>query len=196
MTGNKRQQRFHGRVADAGRPCEAPGCPEPGEFRAPRSNRGETGDAARDWRWFCLDHVREFNASYNFYDGMTPDEIAAAQTPHPSWDRGTRPFASNANVAGDAVADPLGILSGRYGVGAFARASAKNGKPVSAKDRRALSVLQLDAEATFADIRARYKDLVRRYHPDSNGGDRAHEGKLQDVIDAYTHLKSAPAFSA
>ena len=63
-------------------------------------------------------------------------------------------------------------------------------------DRKALTVLRLDSTACFADIRRAYKELVRRYHPDSNGGDRSLEGKLQEVIDAYTHLKSAAAFAA
>jgi curved DNA-binding protein CbpA len=48
--------------------------------------------------------------------------------------------------------------------------------------------------ATATDVRRAYKRLVRRYHPDSNGGDRGHEGKLQAVVNAYTHLKSASAF--
>ncbi|MFC3712278.1 J domain-containing protein [Sphingoaurantiacus capsulatus] len=190
----KRGSRFHGRVEhDEPTPCGAPGCKEAGEFRAP-SRDGAPGDGPRAWRWFCLDHVREFNAGYNFFQGMTADEIAAAQSPHPSWERKTRGFASNAYARGD-VQDPLDILSGRYGAGSFARATAKNGRVLRAKDREALSVLRLDDEASLADIRRRYTELVRRYHPDANGGDRTHERQLQDVIDAYTHLKSAPAFA-
>ncbi len=187
---SKRGQRFHGRVRHEAPPsCAAPGCDQPGEFKAPRGNRGDG-----DWQWLCLDHVRAFNAGYNYFDGMSPDEIARAQSPHPSWERGTRAFASNAYARGD-VDDPMGILSGRYGRGAFARAAAKNGRVLTAEDRRALSVLRLDDEASLADIRRRYTELVRQYHPDANGGDRTHERKLQDVIDAYTHLKSASAFA-
>ncbi len=190
----KRGSRFHGRVEhDVPTPCGVPGCKEAGEFRAP-SRDGPSSDGPRGWRWFCLDHVREFNAGYNFFQGMTADEIAAAQSPHPSWERKTRGFASNAYARGD-VNDPLDILSGRYGAGSFARATAKNGRVLRAKDREALSVLRLDEEASLADIRRRYTELVRRYHPDANGGDRTHERQLQDVIDAYTHLKSAPAFA-
>ena len=61
-------------------------------------------------------------------------------------------------------------------------------------DAAALSVLGLTDTATATDVRRAYKRLVRRYHPDSNGGDRSHEGKLQAVVNAYTHLKSASAF--
>lgn len=187
-----RGRRFHGRVRhESPRACEAPGCDEPGEFKAPRGNRA---GSARDWQWLCLDHVRAFNAGYNYYDGMSPEEIARAQGPHPSWERGTRAFASNAYARGD-IDDPLGVLSARYGRGAFARATTGSGRVLTSKDRDALSVLRLDEEASLADIRRRYTELVRQYHPDANGGDRTHERKLQDVIDAYTHLKSAAAFA-
>ena len=86
-------------------------------------------------------------------------------------------------------------MSDRYATGAFAKATARNGWVLTAKDRKARSVLRLDDEASLADIRRRYTELVRRFHPDANGGDRTHERQLQDVIDAYTHLKSAAAFA-
>lgn len=176
--------------------CEAPGCSEPGEFKAPRTNRGN--GAREGWRWFCLEHVRAFNAGYNYFDGMSPDEIAQAQSPHPSWDRKTRTFATNAGADPERMRmhDPLGILRGRYGRGVFSRATTSDGRLVTAADRKALDTLELDENATLADIRRRYTELVRRYHPDANGGDRTHERKLQDVIDAYTHLKSCDAFAA
>jgi len=189
----KRGSRFNGRVEhEAPQPCAAEGCAQAGEFRAPGGGRGK--DGLRDWRWLCLDHVREFNSRYNYFDGMSPDEIASAQSPHPSWDRKTRAFASNAYARGD-IDDPLGLLSGRYGTGAFAPAAARNGRVLTGKDRGALAVLRLDDAASLADIRRRYTELVRRFHPDANGGDRTHERQLQDVIDAYTHLKSAAAFA-
>lgn len=187
-----RGKRFHGRVQhEVPRACASPDCDQPGEFKAPRHNRAGGG---QEWQWLCLDHVRAFNAGYNYYDGMTPEEIARTQGAHPSWERGTRAFASNAYARGD-VEDPFGILSMRFGKGAFARAATRSGRVLSTKDRDALSVLRLDEEASLADIRRRYTELVRQYHPDANGGDRTHERKLQDVIDAYTHLKSAPAFA-
>ncbi len=61
-------------------------------------------------------------------------------------------------------------------------------------DAQALLALGLGDDATAADVRRAYKRLVRRYHPDSNGGDRAQEGKLQVVVNAYTHLKASSAF--
>ena len=75
-----RSARFHGRYEASDRECQAPGCDEPGEFRAPGS-RGSSFDGPGDWRWFCLDHVREFNAGYDWFEGMSAEEIYAAQSP-------------------------------------------------------------------------------------------------------------------
>lgn len=188
MDGTKFRKgaRFHGRVEHPHpTPCAVSGCREAGEFRAP--GRG-AGHEPGSWRWLCLDHVREFNAKYNFFNGMTPEEIAAAQSPHPSWERATRAFATNANP--NNFSDPLDLFAGAR------RPRATNGRPLETADSKALAVLGLDATAALRDIRRRYTELVRRYHPDRNGGDRSQEGKLQDVIQAYTHLRRAPAFAA
>ena len=70
-----------------------------------------------------------------------------------------------------------------------------DGKPLSAADRKALAVLGLETDADRRQLRQRYSDLVRRYHPDRNGGDRRHEGELRRVIEAYQALKGSAAFA-
>lgn len=192
--GRRRQDRFHGRIGTGERPCSHAGCAESGEFRAPGASRGGF-DGPGDWRWFCLDHIRAFNAGYNFFEGMTADEIEAEQRPYAGWARETRAFASAADTAGPRWADfidPLDAINARF---AEARQVRPDGRPLNEVDRNALKVLGLKADADRTIIRKRYAELVRRYHPDRNGGDRRHEKALQDVISAYTHLKSAPAFA-
>ena len=88
-----RPQKFHGRYDTQGRDCDAPGCSEAGEFRAPGS-RSPSFDGPGDWRWLCLDHVREFNSGCNYFEGMSADEISQAQTPYSGWERETRAFAT------------------------------------------------------------------------------------------------------
>lgn len=192
--------RFHGRVGSGNRACEHPDCPEAGEFRAPR--RAEPGldippDGDARWRWFCLDHVRAFNAGYNYFAGMTPDEIEAAQRPYGGWERETRAFAANGDPepAWARFTDPADVLGARFARFTGQRSVSRNGQMVSAEDEKALKVLGLDAKSTLSDIRRAYAERVRRYHPDKNGGDRTHERALQAVISAYTHLRKAPAFS-
>lgn len=102
--------RFHGRVESEGRPCEAPGCREAGEFRAP-GRRPNGFDGPGEWRWFCLQHVREFNAGYDWFEGMSAEEIIAAQSPIAGWRTETRSFRPDAGVDGVPrwadYADPL-----------------------------------------------------------------------------------------
>ena len=195
MVETRRQPRFHGRIPGR-RPCSHEGCTEAGEFRAPPEEGPRSGyNGPGGWRYFCLDHIREFNARYNFFTGMTADEIQAQQRPYAGWERETRAFS--AAVGGTPrwsdFIDPLDAIQARFGTGAQARR--QDGKPLSDADRRALKTLGLDVDADRRSLRQRYSELVRRYHPDRNGGDRSHEGKLQQVIDAYALLKKAPAFA-
>jgi len=191
-----RQPRFHGRVPGE-RQCSAPGCSAPGEFRAPAESGPRSGfNGPGEWRFLCLDHVREFNATYNFFNGMSAEEITAQQRPYAGWERETRAFSAAAQGGTPRWADfldPLDAIQARYGTGRHAARA--DGKPLTDPERRALRVMGLDADIDRRGLRQRYSELVRRYHPDRNGGDRSHEKKLQDVIDAYTLLKKAAAFA-
>ncbi|KPF65724.1 hypothetical protein IP88_13285 [alpha proteobacterium AAP81b] len=176
----RRPQRFHGRL-DRDAPCEHPGCAQAGEFRAPRSNRlpGDEGG----WQFLCLDHVRAFNAGYNFFDGLAPEEIHAAASPLAGWER---------TAHGGREAFTMGDPHNLFARDRTPHAPVKHWSGFG--DAQALATLGLGDAARADDVRRAYKRLVRRYHPDSNGGDRAGEGKLQAVVNAYTHLKSARAF--
>lgn len=189
----RRQTRFHGRVAGTGQRCWAPGCAEPGEFRAPPLEGPSPGDGPPAFRWMCLDHVRAFNSGYNFFDGMTADEIHRAQRPYAGWERETRAFSGTGDRGPRWAdfADPLDAIAARY----RDQPHAANGKRLSEEDSASLKVLGLGAEADRHALRKRYSELVRKYHPDRNGGDRTHEARLGKVIAAYQHLRRAPAFA-
>ena len=73
-----RQTRFHGRYEANGRLCAHPTCDEPGEFRAP-GVYGNSFDGPGQWRWFCLDHIREFNAGYDWFEGMSAEEALSGK---------------------------------------------------------------------------------------------------------------------
>jgi hypothetical protein len=186
-----RHSRFHGRIEGAQAQCAVAGCRSPGEFKAPL--QPSSFDGPGSWRFLCLDHVREHNAKYNFFDGMTPEEITDAQSPYGGWDRSTRAFAAAgadpAPVWSD-FADPLEAISGRFG-----RARTEAPSRFSGHERRAMTVLGLAEDADRHALRQRYSLLVRRYHPDKNGGDRSHEARLGEVIDAYQLLRKSPAFA-
>lgn len=196
----QRHTRFHGRVAGDGRICSYPGCEEPGEFRAPPEQRRGAPDGPPQWRWFCLDHIRAFNTEYNYFKGMNSEEINAAQRPFSGWERETRAFSANAASGTTAPRwadfhDPLDAIGARFKARMAEEAQRNDGKPLSGDDRAALRTLGLGADVDRRALRTRYTELVRRYHPDHNGGDRGHEQALQDVLAAYAHLRKAPAFA-
>ncbi len=191
--------RFHGRMEANGRPCEVPGCPESGEFRAPPlEGAPQGGDRPSAYRWFCLDHIRAFNAGYNYFAGMTAEEIHDAQRPYAGWERETRAFARAGTDPGPAwadFADPLDAIGAKFRTAREARAERQDGRPLSPADRSALKVMGLAVDVDRMALSKRYSELVRLYHPDRNGGDRSHEAALQKVIAAYQQLKGAAAFA-
>lgn len=200
MWKRMRHDRFHGRNEARGRLCGAPGCEEAGEFRAP-GVRNSSFDGPGDYRWFCLDHVRQFNAGYDFFKGMTADQILEAQSPTYGWERETRAFSPTAGI--DAAprwadfADPLEALGARARArkAEMAPQPRHDGVILTPDERRALDALGLPLDADRKDLRSRYSQLVRKYHPDRNGGDRGYETRLQQVVEAYQLLRKAAAFA-
>ena len=184
--------RLHGRVEGARAQCAVPGCDSPGEFKAPLQPANFDGPGS--WRFLCLDHVREHNARYNYFEGMAPDEIYRAQSPLGGWERTSRPFAANGAdppPRWSDFADPLDAISGRFG---RMRDDTKPSR-FTKEERNALSIFGLGEDADRHSVRQRYSNLVRRFHPDKNGGDRAHEDRLRRVIDAYQLLKKSRVFA-
>ena len=148
-----KRSRFHGRVEGAQARCAVPGCDAPGEFKAPLQPANFDGPGA--WRFLCLDHVREHNARYNFFEGMSPDEIHEAQSPLGGWERPSRRFAeSGADPAPkwSDFADPLEAISGRFG---RIRERGEQTSRFTKPERRALSVLGLSEEADRHQLRQR-----------------------------------------
>jgi DnaJ-class molecular chaperone len=125
---------------------------------------------------------------------MSTDEITRAQHPLAGWDRPSRRFAANGAdppPKWSDFADPLEAISGRFG---SIRERAKPSR-FSRDEQRALSVLGLGEDADRHSVRQRYSSLVRRYHPDKNGGDRSHERRLGEAIEAYQLLRKSAAFA-
>lgn len=179
-----RSQQFHGRVDAQGR-CAFPGCQAPGEFRVPGARRSGF-DGPGSYRLMCLDHVRQFNAAYNYFDGMSADEIHAAQRPTAGWESQIRAFAhagADAPPRWSDFKDPMDALGARFRA---ARQQAEDrAGGISPELRAAYRLLGLAPGADRAAIRRAYSAKVRAYHPDRNGGDRSFEHQLQAVVDAY-----------
>lgn len=194
-----KRSRFHGRHESKGKLCDWPDCSGPAEFRAP-GYRPAGFDGPGVYRWFCLDHIREFNAGYDYFEGMSSEEILRAQSPLNGWDRETRAFRPDAGVdfapRWADFSDPLDAISSRA---RRMKSERKTDWEVAGRfspdERQALDTLGLPPEADRRALRERYTQLLHRYHPDRNGGDRSMEKRLQQVVEAYQLLRKAVAFS-
>jgi hypothetical protein len=174
--------------------CEHPECRLAGSAKAPKSR-----DMPGSFYWFCQKHAADYNKNWNFFSGMSEGQIRAEQElekvtgGRPTWsmkaDGRSREAAAMAARDARHMADPFGLFRAQRLKEAADKAAQE--RRLGKLERTALADLDLDATADAAAIRARYKDLLKRCHPDMNGGDRSAEHKLQRVIKAYKTLQKA-----
>ncbi len=167
------------------RVCDHPGCEDDGIHRAPRDR-----DTLTSYYWFCLEHVRSYNSSWNFFGDMGQQEIEDYLHEDFTWHRPTWPLGGGLRAGrisrDDAINDPYGVFGAAGGEAEGSADEVPRRSPVGERD--ALAVLNLSPDATAGEIRTRYKELVKRLHPDANGGDRKAEDQLKTVIEAYRLL--------
>jgi curved DNA-binding protein CbpA len=181
--------------------CQWKGCTAPGRHKAPQG-RGRDGE----YYLFCLDHVRQYNASYNYFDGMKDSEVEEFQkdalTGHrPTWKVGVNAQAANGQAAkeprpadgarpsGWRALDPHGFFAWR--ARAAREAPVETRRQLKPLEKKSLETLNLTGSATRVEIKARFKELVKVHHPDTNGGDARSGDKLREIIQAYNFLKQA-----
>jgi hypothetical protein len=172
------------------RACDHQGCRLAGSARAPKSR-----DLVSEHYWFCQGHAAEYNRNWNFFAGMSEGEIRARQTTEhstggrPTWTFKAGPGSREAAAARGGFTDRFGMFGAGKRKEADDRMAAE--RHMGKLERNALADLDLDATAQAGAIRARYIELVKRCHPDANGGDRSAEHKLQRVIKAFKTLQKA-----
>lgn len=165
------------------RGCDFPGCSEAGDFRAPRSR-----EKLNEYFWFCQEHAREYNEQWDYLAGLSIGDIEKHIRDAAVWERPTWPLGEwrkREQELRDRVkkaffsADGLGTGNTEPNKSAH--------EPVGERD--ALVALDLQPPVTFAAIKKQYRKLVKRYHPDANGGSRAAEEKIKSINQAFTLLK-------
>jgi len=178
--------------------CDHPGCEAGGDYRAPRSRL-----ELNHYYWFCLDHVRGYNAAWNYYAGMNDHEIEAEIRHDTVWQRPTWKLGErHTPVFEGRMRDPFGFYSAAGEANGRARSGngsgGRNGhhgpdattRAASAREQ-ALAVFDIEPPFTPVRLKARYKVLVKMHHPDSHGGDKAAEEKLKIINQAYATLKAS-----
>ncbi len=177
--------------------CQWDGCQEKGAHRAPVGRNAEG-----EYFMFCFEHVKEYNKGYNYFSGLSDTEIARYQkealTGHrPTWTVGVNKNAKNAPTMSNTRSGTAGAqarMRDPFGFVDQARAGARpepRQRKLKTLEAKAFDTLGLTANATAADIKTAYKDLVKKHHPDANGGDRGSEERFRAVIQAYQMLKQA-----
>jgi len=176
--------------ATTGKPCSVSGCPSSAEWHAPKSRKN-----MEERVWLCRDHLRAHNENWNFFEGMSDEEIEqhcnqASLGHRPTWPMGKR---------GPGSATPKGQKYWSYGFedgfaifdGTADPKPRPRQTPLTKGQLDALDTLGLEEAATLSQVKARYKQLLKRFHPDTNGGDRGKEERLRQVIRAYGHLRAS-----
>ena len=175
------------------RRCDQDGCDEKAVVRASKSPR-ETNVKV----WLCAAHARAHNAQWNFFEGLSEKEAEAARLSNiygdrPTWAMGKNERARTASRArGPAgIRDAFGLFTEAVKTAARTPIAMRDGRPLSKLQQKAFETLDLAVTAPAADIRRRYAEMLRRFHPDANGGDRSAETQLQNVVKAHQILKKA-----
>lgn len=175
--------RKHTQPASSGQPCGSPGCTQPGEHKAPKSR-----EDLRDYQWLCLEHVRAFNQTWNYFQGMETDEIEHfmhdSLTGHrPTWQREDHIKRKTKDYR-EALHESISRFF-NWDEASIRRA---NVEKLPAKERRALTTLELAAPCTAPELKAHFRTLVKRYHPDLHHGDKEVEEKFKHINTAYRYL--------
>lgn len=155
------------------RVCDHPGCMEKGEYKAPKDKN------LKDYYWFCLKHVQEYNAKWNYYAGMDGQEEEKLKSKmHFGGFRSKIKYQFGYDFI-----DELGIE------GSFSDSKKHNNVYFNAKDRECALVMEIDLDCVDADsLKKQYKTLVKKYHPDVNAGDKSCEEKFKKITEAYKTL--------
>ena len=162
--------------------CEWENCEQSGDFKAPIEK-----DNSKNYRWLCEEHIKLFNKSWNYFEGMNQNKIENFIKSDVTWHRPTQKFGSSDNffniLWNNALNDKFNFFKQENNINNL------NGAKLYEKDKDALRIMELELNASWPIIQKRFKTLVKKFHPDKNAGNKQFEDKLKKITLAYSHLK-------
>ena len=162
--------------------CEWQNCKESGKFKAPLEK-----DNSKNHKWLCEEHIKLFNKNWNYFEGMSQNEIEVFLKSDLTWHRPTQKFGSSDNffnvLWNNALSDKFNFFNQEKNIDTF-----KN-KKLSEKDRDAFKIMGLELDTDWPIIQKKFKTLVKKFHPDKHSGNKQYEDKLKKITLAYSHLK-------
>ena len=164
--------------------CDHKNCKEIGKYKAPIEK-----DNSKKFKWLCLVHIKEFNQRWDYFKGMSNQEVCEFLKSDMTWHKPTQSFSSPDNFFNilwkNTLSEENGVLGNGYGKKIKAKINFSN------KDREAFKIIELEVGTKWDKIQNQFKKLVKKYHPDMNAGNKKFEEKLKIVTLAYTQLKLA-----
>jgi len=162
--------------------CEWKNCKEVGEYKAPAEK-----DNSKNFKWLCKNHIKLFNTTWNYFEGMSQNEIENFIKSDITWHRPTQKFGSSDNffniLWNNALNDNFNLFKGEK----IFKDSKYN--RLNEKDKDAFRIMGLEINAEWLIIQKKFKTLVKKFHPDRNAGNKQFEDKLKKITLAYSHLK-------
>lgn len=164
--------------------CDYPGCLEDGVYKAPKSRL-----QLRNYYYFCLEHVREYNKAWNYHKGLNEQQVENSIRRSTTWDRPSWPFGTKHKMFESFVKGNVTDKFDFFEMDSFSKNNREPNKKFNADQLDALDIMGLKPPIDIAKLKSQYKYLVKIHHPDRNGGDRKAEERLKLINEAYTTLK-------
>jgi len=165
--------------------CDFDNCTEKGEYRAPKSRI-----LLNDYFYFCLHHIKEYNKSWDFYKGMTVDQIENSMRSDTVWDRPSWPLKGNyENVFdefNDFIDDFVKNENDQVNENYFKKKLID--ETLTLEEAQALKELDLEIPISLEKVKKNYKKLVKIFHPDVNGNNKIAEEKFKQINESYKLL--------
>ena len=161
--------------------CEWENCSELGNFKAPLEK-----DNSKNYKFLCKEHIKQFNKNWNYFDGMSQEQVENFLKSDLTWHKPTQEFASSDNffniLWNNALSDEFKIFYKKKYFNSHDR-------KITSKDRDAFEIMGLELNADWTEVQKKFKTLVKKFHPDKNSGNKKYEDKLKKITLAYSHLK-------
>ena len=163
--------------------CEWNNCNEEGLYKAPKEK-----DNSKEYRLLCLEHVREFNKSWNYFSGMSDEQVINFLKSDMTWHKPTLSFSSSDNffkvLWNNALKDEIENDKFKSDFNHMRQFKFDH------KDIKAFEILGISVGLKWQKIQKKFKILVKKFHPDINAGNKKYEEKLKQITLAYTQLKN------
>ena len=166
--------------------CDKETCENKGDYKAPKSRSN-----LNNYYFFCLKHVTEYNKSWDFYKGLSVDQIELSIRKDTVWDRPSWPLKGNPSNVMDQLKEFLindySLFEKEKEIQDFLRNKLVD-ENITNEEHKSLKILELKLPISVDEIKKRYKKLVKIFHPDVNDNNKNAERKFKEITEAYKIL--------